>query len=76
MAPKPLRTKDNTLNVECEVAIASLCIVTVTESGIEEFWHDDNETSVLKEVIDQVVDCRLMKKDFAPLTSFTSSYTK
>lgn len=68
MAPKPLDKKDKTLNVECKVAIAPLCIVTVTGSGVEESWHGDNETSFLKEVLDEMGDCRLMKKDFAPLT--------
>jgi len=68
VAPKPLDTKYNALNVECKVAIATLCIVKATESRVEESWHGDNETSLLKEVLDQMGDCRLMKKDFAPLT--------
>lgn len=76
MAPKPLDMKDNTLNVESKVAIAPFCIVTVSENGAEEFWHGDNETSILKEVLDQMGDCRIMKKDFASLTYFTCSYTK
>lgn len=52
MVPKPPDTKGNTLNVECKVAIAPLSIVTATESGVEEFWHGDNETSILKEALD------------------------
>jgi alpha-glucosidase (family GH31 glycosyl hydrolase) len=53
--------------VECKVAIAPLCIVTATESGVEKFWNDENETSFLKEVLDKMGDIRLMK-DFVPLT--------
>jgi hypothetical protein len=52
VVPKPPDTKGNTLNVECKVAIAPLSIVTATESGVEEFWHGDNETSILKEALD------------------------
>jgi hypothetical protein len=67
VAQKSLDTKDNTLHVECKVAIAPPCIVTATESGVEESWQDDNETSVLKEFHEQMGDYQLMKKDFAPL---------
>jgi len=64
VAQKPLDTKDNTLNVECKVAIAPLCIVTATERSVEEFWSGDSEISVLKEVLDEMGFCRLTKNNF------------
>jgi hypothetical protein len=68
LAPKPLDTKDNTLNVECQMTFAPLCIFTATESSVEKYWQSDNETTFLKEILDMLGESWFMKKDFAPPT--------